>query len=459
MINKEILVELDNYIEKIKREINRLEIIIKEIRKSKKWKKHFYHMYDKGYLDQKEYNRLNNKINEKIKLLNNRKYKILYNLLEYLNEANKMISFLKTMEQKTEDENTKIEQYYNQYTNFQNKIDQYFPKIFKNNRIYLDKKYFEAQDVLFKKNKKEKKEKIKLKIYRKTENVDYFNELKLLIFDISFKIFGKLSSYILDRNHRLYYRLKSYMSQTYYNISPEAFVSFFIFIIFIIFISLLLITIYLENIIFFFYGLFFIFVITIIPYYYLEYRKNSIKHDIDRNLPFVIIHMASLAEAGIEPKEIFKLIAETEEYRYLSKEIGKIIERINIGESLTDALKSVAEETPSKELKDFLEEFILTIRSGRKISEFLMLYSTQEMIRYNNLLKKEGQAAKTFSDLYVGMVLTLPMIILSIGVMLMSIIQQTYNTNISGLLDLMVYVGLPLINIGFIVAFSKISSE
>jgi len=130
-----------------------------------------------------------------------------------------------------------------------------------------------------------------------------------------------------------------------------------------------------------------------------------------------------------------------------------------LGEGLVESLRSVADDTLSKDLKDFLEELILTITSGRKISEFLILYSQQEMIRYNSFLKKINQVMKTFSDLYVGMVLTIPMIIISVGVMLLSILQQTYNLNIQGILEIITYVGLPAINIGFIILFDKLTKE
>jgi Archaeal flagella assembly protein J len=232
----------------------------------------------------------------------------------------------------------------------------------------------------------------------------------------------------------------------------------FLFSSIIIFISIF-ISLYLLNIFYLIYGLIaFLSVVGLIILYF-NYKKQSIVEDINRNLPFAIIHMASLADAGIEIKYIIKIISETEEYGYLSKEFKKIYDKINLGEGLVESLRSVADDTLSKDLKDFLEELILTITSGRKISEFLILYSQQEMIRYNSFLKKINQVMKTFSDLYVGMVLTIPMIIISVGVMLLSILQQTYNVNIQGILEIITYVGLPAINIGFIILFDKLTKE
>ncbi|MGC9079594.1 MAG: type II secretion system F family protein, partial [Nanopusillaceae archaeon] len=223
--------------------------------------------------------------------------------------------------------------------------------------------------------------------------------------------------------------------------------------------SFVFFSLYLADIIYFLYGIGILSSSIILLYLYLNYKRTDIRDNINRNLPFAVIHMASLAEAGIELKEIFKIISETEEYGYLAKEIKKILDRIDLGESLSDAIRSVAEETVSKDLKDFLNELVLTIKSGRKISEFLIIYSTQLLTKYNNYLKRMGQLMKTFSDLYVGMILTLPMIIISIGVMLMAILQQAYNINIQQILTILVYVGIPIINMGFLLVFDRLSKE
>ena len=43
--------------------------------------------------------------------------------------------------------------------------------------------------------------------------------------------------------------------------------------------------------------------------------------------------------------------------------------------------------------------------------------------------------------------------------MLLSILQQTYNLNIQGILEVITYIGLPVINVGFIVLFDKLTKE
>ncbi|BFI73298.1 hypothetical protein YN1_2850 [Nanoarchaeota archaeon] len=460
MINKEVLINVEENIEKIKNHIKKVENIVKEIKKEKNFIKYIEKLYNEGYLDEKEYNRRIKIVEKKIEELEKKKYTYLYDLINMINNAEKIIKFLDELEEKTEEEKKYIENYKYRINENINKINQIFPDIFKKDEIKFEKKYFEAESVIFKKREKEKGEKKKINIkIRKKEQINYYEEIKKIIIGYSYKIFGKLSKKILDSNPRIYFSLKSMLKESYYNISPEEFISLIFLALFSFLIIIIFISFYLYDFLYLLYGLGTFAFLTFIIYYYFQYRKKVIRENIEKNLPFAVIHMASLAGAGIELKYIIKIISETEEYGFLAKEFEKVLDRINLGESLTDALRSVASETVSKDLKDFFEELILTIKSGRKISEFLILYSQQEMIRYNNLLKKVSQVMKTFSDLYVGMVLTLPMIIISIGIMLMSVLQQTYNVNIEGILEIITYVLLPLINTGFIVAFNNMSKE
>jgi pilus assembly protein TadC len=340
-----------------------------------------------------------------------------------------------------------------------NYINRVYPDIFKKEDIKISKRFIEASTILSKK-REERKKKIKHKLkLTKEHKIDYYQEIKNMLIRFSYKIFGNLSRKILNSNPKLYFYLKYSLREAYYSIEPNELLSvMFLFSSIIILISIF-ISLYFLNIFYLICGvLIFLFVIGLLILYF-NYKKQSIVEDINRNLPFAIIHMASLADAGIEIKYIIKIISETEEYGYLSKEFKKIYDKISLGRGLIESLRSVADDTLSKDLKDFLEELILTITSGRKISEFLILYSQQEMIRYNAFLRKTNQIMKTFSDLYVGMVLTIPMIIISIGVMLLSILQQTYNINIRGILEIITYVGLPIINVGFMIIFNKLTKE
>ena len=459
MINKNVLINLERDIEEIRRYIDKLKNILKEIKRKEEMKKYFHKLYLDGYFDEKEYKRRLTIIEKRIKYLEKSKYLILYDLINLINNSQKIIEFLKNIEGKSKEENKNIQYYQMKINDTINYISKVYPEIFKKEEIKIGKKFIEASNVLFrKKEEKKRKTKVKLKL-TEDRKINYYQEIRNILIRLSYKIFGGISRRILNNNPKLYFYLKYSLKEAYYNIEPDELLSImFLFSSIIILISIL-ISLYLLNIFYLIYGLIAFLSVVGLLILYFNYKKQSIVEDINRNLPFAIIHMASLADAGIEIKYIIKIISETEEYGYLSKEFKKIYDKINLGEGLVESLRSVGDDTLSKDLKDFLEELMLTITSGRKISEFLILYSQQEMIRYNSFLKKINQVMKTFSDLYVGMVLTIPMIIISVGVMLLSILQQTYNLNIQGILEIITYVGLPAINIGFIILFDKLTKE
>ena len=459
MINKNVLINLERDIEEIERYINKLKNVVKEIKKKEEMKRYYHKLYLDGYFDEKEYKRRITIIEKKIKYLDRSKYLALYDLINLINNSQKIIEFLKNIEEKSEEENKNIQYYQMKIDDTINYINQAYLEIFKKEEIKIGKRFIEASNVLSRK-KEEKKKKIKVKLKLTEEHkIDYYQEIKNILIRFSYRIFGGISKRILNSSPKLYFYLKYSLKEAYYNIEPDELLSvMFSFLSIIILISIF-ISLYLLNIFYLIYGVLAFLSAAGLLILYFNYKKQSIVEDINRNLPFAIIHMASLADAGIEIKYVIKIISETEEYGYLSKEFKKIYDKINLGEGLVESLRAVADDTLSKDLKDFLEELILTITSGRKISEFLILYSQQEMIRYNTFLKKINQVMKTFSDLYVGMVLTIPMIIISVGVMLLSILQQTYNMNIQGILEVITYIGLPVINVGFIVLFDKLTKE
>jgi len=70
-------------------------------------KKYFHKLYLDGYFDEKEYKRRLMVIGKKIKYLEKSKYLILYDLINLINNSQKIIEFLKNIEEKSEEENKK----------------------------------------------------------------------------------------------------------------------------------------------------------------------------------------------------------------------------------------------------------------------------------------------------------------------------------------------------------------
>ncbi|MEM4959353.1 MAG: hypothetical protein QXX12_05700, partial [Nanopusillaceae archaeon] len=99
---------------------------------------------------------------------------------------------------------------------------------------------------------------------------------------------------------------------------------------------------------------------------------------------------------------------------------------------------------------------LLTLRSGRNVKEFFMIYTENQLLLYRTDLEKLNQTMKNFSDLYVGLVLTVPMLIISVGIMLSAISPTIFGLTISEFLNLLSLVVLPMINLGVMIFISKL---
>ncbi len=160
-------------------------------------------------------------------------------------------------------------------------------------------------------------------------------------------------------------------------------------------------------------------IVFLILYYYPSAEKKSISNRIEEELPFAVIHMSSISGSGIEPTEIFKIIALSKEYPYLRKEIRKVLNQINIyGYDLVTALNNVSKTTPNQRLGELFAGLGTTINSGGGLSEFFQKRSESLLLNYKLEKEKSIKIAETSMDIYISVVIAAPMILMLLLVMI-----------------------------------------
>lgn len=154
-------------------------------------------------------------------------------------------------------------------------------------------------------------------------------------------------------------------------------------------------------------------------YIYPGTERSSLEKRIDQELPFAVIHMSAISGAGIEPSNIFKIIALSREYPYLRKEVRKVLNQINLyGYDLVTALNNVARATPSMKLSELFTGLSTTIHSGGSLSGFFEKRSETLLLGYRLEREKFTKIAETFMDIYITIAIAAPMILLLILMML-----------------------------------------
>lgn len=184
-------------------------------------------------------------------------------------------------------------------------------------------------------------------------------------------------------------------------------------------------------------------------YFYPSTEKKSISNRIDEELPFAVIHMSSISGSGIEPVEIFKIIAMGRDYPFLKKEIRKILNQINIyGYDLVTALNNVSKSTSNPRLAELFAGLSTTINSGGSLSEFFAKRSETLLLNYKLDKEKSIKIAETSMDIYISVVIAAPMILMLMLVMIsISGIQMGFTPYE---LTFMTIGGVALINIVFL---------
>lgn len=184
------------------------------------------------------------------------------------------------------------------------------------------------------------------------------------------------------------------------------------------------------------------------------------KKNIESNLPFVLTHMGAVVESGIPPYVIFRLISEFKEYGEVSKEMGKIVRNIDtFGIDPLTSIKQVAEDTPSKSLKQALLGFVTTTESGGNIKIFLKSVSEQALFDWRMKREKFLQQLSTVSEFYTGILIAAPLFIISLFAV-MNMIQPTIaGFGIFDLIKISTYIVVPVVNILFLLFLEGIEVQ
>jgi flagellar protein FlaJ len=148
-------------------------------------------------------------------------------------------------------------------------------------------------------------------------------------------------------------------------------------------------------------------------YYYPSSEKDTLEKRIDQELPFAVVHMSAISGSGIEPSEIFKIIALSKEYPFLRKEIRKIMNQVNLyGYDLVTALTNVSKTTPSSKLAELFSGLSTTITSGGDLQNFFEKRSETLLLGYRLEREKFIKLAEAFMDIYISVVIAAPMVIM-----------------------------------------------
>lgn len=185
-------------------------------------------------------------------------------------------------------------------------------------------------------------------------------------------------------------------------------------------------------------------------YIYPSTQGASISGRIKGELPFVVMHMSSIAGSGVEPSRIFRILALSSEYPAVSKEMKKIVNYVNLyGYDLVNALRNVAKTTSNEKLSELFNGIATNIVGGGSLQNYLNKRSEDMLLDYKLDRKKYSSIAETSMDIYIGILIAAPLIFM-VMLIVMSVTGIGFGMSIQ-MLSYLIIAGIALINIGFLI--------
>jgi len=183
------------------------------------------------------------------------------------------------------------------------------------------------------------------------------------------------------------------------------------------------------------------------PYQKMMDRRKSI----ETNFPFVLTHMGAVAESGVPPYVIFKLISKFDEYGEVAAEMRKVVRNMeNFGLDPLKAVKEVAERTPSDKMKQMLLGFVTTTESGGDVKMYLKGAGEQALFDWRIKRERFLQQLSAYAEFYTGILIAAPLFIIALFAV-MNMIQPTVaGFDILFLTKVSIYGAIPLLNMAFL---------
>jgi flagellar protein FlaJ len=183
-------------------------------------------------------------------------------------------------------------------------------------------------------------------------------------------------------------------------------------------------------------------------YMYPSVKIEEAKKSAQNSLPFAAIYLATLAGTGMPVNRMMEILATFNEYGEVATQAGGVIRDIEIlGYDVSTALEKAASRTPSPELKELFWGINTSMTTGGDLKKFLTEKSRSYMQLYKRTLDSYVETLSMFTEIYITAV-----IVGSILFIVMSTIMNMVGvtgTMIALIQNLVVYLLLPLVSIGF----------
>ena len=186
----------------------------------------------------------------------------------------------------------------------------------------------------------------------------------------------------------------------------------------------------------------------------LDQRANARASEIEATLPRTIAFIYALSRSGMAFPAILDTLTRNQRvYGEAAVEIGVAVRDMNtFGTDVLSALDRMAQRTPSESLDEFGENLASVLGSGQSLSTFLKDQYNRYQEEAESQQRQYLDLLSTFAEAYVTVLVAGPLFFITILVVIGLVLEDTLP-----LLRVVVYLGIPLASIAFIVYIDSVT--
>lgn len=144
--------------------------------------------------------------------------------------------------------------------------------------------------------------------------------------------------------------------------------------------------------------------------------------EVERALPYVLRHMASLLSAGVGISEAILSVANAD-YGPISEEFELIIRDMRTGSSFEDALSKFDEKMASENISRVVKQILRAIKFGGNLSDILYKMAEDFSFEYRMKLVEYVQKVNGIAFIYMFMTIVMPTMFV-VGILASSVMSQ-----------------------------------
>lgn len=177
---------------------------------------------------------------------------------------------------------------------------------------------------------------------------------------------------------------------------------------------------------------------------------------IDATLPGLVAFIYALSRSGMAFPQVMRQVANhTRIYGAAAEEVEVGVRHMDLfGQDMITAIQTMGRQTPSDKFEDFAENLASVLQSGRNLESFLEAqyeeFREETESQQQQFLNLLSALAETYVTAFVAGPLFLITVLVVIGIAGQDVLQP---------LQLIVYLVLPLANLGFIVYLDMVTSR